>query len=176
MCNCITCWFCKLKDTLPITSHSIYGFSEMKGCIIITLNSSLTWFSAKLYFWALWLVYRPLLFQNFSAADAILPCLQSRGGTETERKRETDSDRESQREKFWHDNQARNQREKKGGDWLKSTLILLPYFSHLWINFFLKSSFYIWDKNYKDFPCEKFSTMCVKCLSKSPYSIKLHMA
>ena len=44
-------------------------------------------------------------------------------------------------EKFWHDNQARNQRGKKGGDWgalfknLKSTLILLPYFSHLWINF-----------------------------------------
>ena len=33
-------------------------------------------------------MYRPLLFQNFSAADAILPCLQSRGGTETERKRE----------------------------------------------------------------------------------------
>ena len=52
-------------------------------------------------------------------------------------------------EKFWHDNQARNQREEKGGDWtslfinLKGTLILLPYFSHLWINFFyLKSSFY----------------------------------
>ena len=46
-------------------------------------------------------------------------------------------------EKFWHDNQARNQREEKGGDWtslfinLKGTLILLPYFSHLWIIFFL---------------------------------------
>ena len=45
-------------------------------------------------------------------------------------------------EKFWHDNQARNQRGEKGGDWaalcknLKSNLIFLPYFSHL------SSSFY----------------------------------
>ena len=44
-------------------------------------------------------------------------------------------------EKILHDNQARSQRGKKGVDWaalfknLKNTLILLPYFSHLWINF-----------------------------------------
>ena len=55
----------------------------MKGCIIIKPNSNLIWFRAKLYFRALWLVYHlssPLLFQNNSAADAILPCLKSRGG------------------------------------------------------------------------------------------------
>ena len=83
MCNCIKYWFFKLKEILAISSYSIYGFSEMKGCIIITLNSSLIWFSAKLYFYAPWLVYHldsPLLFQNNSATDAILPCLQSRGG------------------------------------------------------------------------------------------------
>ena len=55
----------------------------MKGCRIITLNINLVWFSAKLYFYALLLVYHlgsPLLLQNNSAPNATFPCLQIRGG------------------------------------------------------------------------------------------------